>query len=110
MIDTAILDELREQTKWLRLLGLQALRPVVEGVLKTDRQRLAFELTDGGRSIRDVAHEAGLGVTTVARWWQEWLTAGICIEVPGKAGRAEQLTSLSRLGIDVPKRDSGDGE
>jgi len=31
-----VLQELREQTKWLRLLGFQALKPVLKETLKTD--------------------------------------------------------------------------
>ncbi len=102
-IDETILSELREQTKWLRLLGMQALRPLLDGTLQTDKHRLIYELTDGKRTTRDVAAAAAVGVSTVNRLWQDWLAVGVCLEVPGKAGRAEHLTSLARLGIEVPE-------
>lgn len=58
--DDSLLAELREQTKWLRLLGLQALRPLLIEVLVSDKHKLAHELTDGSRSVRDVAKLAGM--------------------------------------------------
>ena len=105
--DEALLSELREQTKWLRLLGLQALRPLLEGSLRSEKHRLVYELTDGKRTTREVAKTAGVGLSTVNRLWQDWLASGVCTEVPGQSGRAEHLSSLTRLGIDVPKAGSG---
>ncbi len=102
-LDDLALAELREQTKWLRLLGLQALRPLLQATLKNEKQRIAYEVTDGKNTVRDVAKTAGLGAGTVSVLWQDWLALGICTEVPGKSGRAQHLAPLSRLGIDVPK-------
>ena len=101
--DDLALAELREQTKWLRLLGLQALRPLLQATLKNEKHRLAYEFTDGNNTVREVAKTAGLGTGTVSVLWQEWLALGICTEVQGKSGRAQHLAPLSRLGIDVPK-------
>jgi hypothetical protein len=101
--DEAVLNELRAQTNWLRLLGLQTLRPLLIQMLTDERQRVAYELTDGKRSGREVGDVAGVAQQTVSRWWGDWLAAGICSEVPGIAGRAQRLASLTSLGIDLPK-------
>ena len=98
-----ILEELRTQTGWLRLLALQTLRPALESALPTDRQKLAYELSDGSRGTRQVAEAVGAGPGTISRWWTEWIALGICSEVPGSAGRARHLASLSALGVPVPK-------
>lgn len=98
-IEEEFLDELREQTRWLRLLGTQALRPLIHEHLKTDRQRVVYELSDGHHSVREISAASGVGTTTVSRWWQEWLAAGICLEVATRAGRAEHLASLAQLGL-----------
>jgi hypothetical protein len=100
--DEAMLEELREQTKWLRLLGLQALRPLLVEVLSSDRHKLAYELSDGSRTVRDIGKLAGIGPGTVSTLWREWIAVGICTESPQRAGRAQHVTPLSRLGIAVP--------
>jgi hypothetical protein len=100
--DDDVIKELREQTKWLRLLGLQALRPLLVEVLSSDKHKLAYELTDGSRTVRDIAQLAGMGSGTVSVLWREWTAVGICTESPQRAGRAQHVTPLSRLGIAVP--------
>ena len=65
-----VLRELREQTKWLRLLGLQALKPILEGALN-DKQKLVYEYSDGARPTREVARLAGVSLGTVSRLWGE---------------------------------------
>jgi hypothetical protein len=94
-----ILDELRRQTSWLRLLGIQTLRPLLDQCLRNERHRLVYEYSDGSRSVRDVARIANVGVATVSRLWGEWLASGICTESPGTTGRAQHLVSLSALGL-----------
>lgn len=99
--DDNILAELREQTKWLRLLGLQALRPLLVEVLSSDKQKLAYELSDGSRTVRDIGKLAGMGPGTVSVLCREWMAVGICTESRQRAGRAQHVTPLSRLGIAV---------
>lgn len=100
-----ILSELRAQTKWLRLLGLQALRPMLVDALRTDKQRAVYECTDGERSIREVAKLAGVGTGSVSRMWTQWIALGICTESQATAGRAQHLASLSQLGLDLPAQE-----
>ncbi len=97
-----VIIELQEQTRWLRLIGLQSLRPILEQVLTTDKQRLVFEFSDGRRAARDVAREAGVGPSTVSRYWTEWIANGICAESPDVPGRARHLASLTSLGFEIP--------
>jgi hypothetical protein len=100
--EEAVLAELRLQTPWLRFLGLQALRPVLGSVLKTDKHKLAYQLSDGRRFSRQVSEGARVGAATVSRWWSEWLATGVCTEDHVATGRAKHLVPLSALGIDLP--------
>jgi hypothetical protein len=100
--DEALLNELRAQTQWLRLLGLQTLRPLLVEILANTKQKFVYEATDGNRTTRQVGEIAGVSPGTVSVWWTKWIAAGICIEAPGSAGRAKHLASLSSLGIEVP--------
>ena len=107
-IDTAVLRELQEQTRWLRLVGMQALRDVLVGMLRTRRQKLVYEYSDGNRTTRDITQLTGAGTGTVSRWWTQWMTAGICFESPNRPGRAQHLASLSTLGIEIPEAEDDD--
>jgi hypothetical protein len=96
-----ILMELREQTKWLRLAGFQVLRSELNRLLRTDKQRAVYELSDGHRTVREVARLAGVGVGSVSRLWSLWIAAGVCSESPSAPGRAQHLAPLSQLGPDA---------
>jgi hypothetical protein len=100
--DSEILAELREQTKWLRLLGFRSLRPLISEVLTSERDRLVYELSDGVRTARELGKVAGVSHPTVLRLWQDWRALGLCVESTKQPGRAEHLVALSRLGISVP--------
>lgn len=110
MDDSQVLKELVEQSKWLRLLGTQALRPMLTQLLTTERDRTIFEYSDGNRGAREVAELASVTHPTVLRLWQEWIAAGVCVEAPGHAGRAQHLIALSSIGVavkdELPQRKS----
>ena len=95
-----LIKELREQTKWLRFLALQALPQLLQQQLHDDRERLAYELTDGRRSTRAIAPNVGVSARTISAWWQRWSAAGIV--TTDETGRATRMISLRALGIDVP--------
>ncbi len=101
-----MMAELRAQTSWLRLLGLQSLRPTLQELLKSDKQKLVYEHSDGSKTTRQVAEAAGTGAGTVSRWWTEWLATGVCVEAAGHPGRAKHLASLSDLGLLMPGKGS----
>lgn len=105
-----VLAELRAQTGWLRLLGLQAFRPLLERTLRTEKHKAVFEYSNGRRSVREVARLTGVGAATVSRLWTEWLAVGICTEARSTPGRAEHLVPLSVLGVTlaVPSLAPGD--
>jgi DNA-binding transcriptional MocR family regulator len=95
-----VLAELKEQTKWLRFLGLRALGPALETVLKSPAERRAYDFSDGSRSTRAVADQVGVSQRTVSNWWQRWASAGI-VETDS-TGRAKHLATLLSAGLEVP--------
>lgn len=99
MLGEQAVAELREQTKWLRFLGLRALGPVLETALRNDRERLAYEMSDG-RSSNAIGAAVGVSGRSILNWWTRWAAVGIAIEQEG--GRIVRLASLSQLGIPVP--------
>lgn len=96
------LRELQEQTRWLRLLGVQQLRPLLQSLLTTPTQRLIYELSDGLRSVRDIGSLAKVGSATVSRLWNQWAAQGVAAASDRYPGRARHLMKLSDLGMEVP--------
>jgi hypothetical protein len=94
-----VLAELKEQTRWLRFLGLRELRPALLSALGSEAERRAYELTDGTRSTRAVADAAGVSQKTISNWWQRWASAGIV--TTDANGRATQLAPLRSAGIEM---------
>jgi hypothetical protein len=99
-----LLAELRAQTPWLRLLGLQALRPMLADTLRTAKQRQVYEPSDGERTTRDIAKAAGVGAGSVSRWWTAWAQLGLMTESPEYPGRWRHLASQTELGMDLAAR------
>ncbi len=96
-----VVIELREQTRWLRLLGLQTMKPLI-AAMTDPSERLAYELSYGERSSRQIAQLVARSQTKVVRWWSSWCATGIASDTGG--GRARRLVSLRDLGIDVPEK------
>lgn len=100
--DGEALEQLREQTRWLRFLGMQQLRPALETTLKSDTHRLVYEMSDGVRTVRQIASLAGVGAATVSRLWGQWSGLGLIVPSTKATGRWRHLISLSDLGLEVP--------
>jgi len=102
---------LRELVAWTRIQALPAVKAALEAELGEDRKRLAFENTDGRRTLRDVAKAARVPASTVQRWWDRWFQLGIVRDSGTRAGRMERICSLRDVGLDVPrtKGDANEG-
>jgi len=93
-----VLAELREQTRWLRFLGLQALSPVLMSALRDERERQAYELSDGSRGTREIGDAVRVSPMTISNWWKRWAAIGIVQQ--DARGRAARIVSISALGLD----------
>jgi len=99
-----LLKELREQTKWLRILALPNLKKTVEENLTTIEQRRMYDLSDGKRSTYDVAKKLlteGIKVshTTVYNYWKRWSALGIVFPSEEYSGRFEKIMDLKDLNL-----------
>jgi hypothetical protein len=105
--DEALLLELRKQTEWLRLLGIQQLRPLLLDTLSSDAHRMVYELSDGTRSVREIASAAGVSAASVSRFWSRWASLGLVVESEQYPGRSKHLMSLTALGLPSPEVTEG---
>lgn len=94
-----LLAELKEQTRWLRFLGLQQIRPLVAQLLRDERERRAYDLSDGSRTTREVAASAGVSNATISRWWTRWVALGLA--TTDDRGRARHMVSLADIGVET---------
>jgi hypothetical protein len=100
---TRIERNLSEQLKWIRLAGMSQLRTVIEQNLKTDDEKLVYELSDGEKSTRDIEKITRVGRTKIGILWKKWYNLGLMersVEYEGK--RMSRSFSLHDVGIEVP--------
>jgi len=74
--------------------------------LRTDIEKLVYELSDGERSTRSIARiitNGGFRIThaTVANMWQRWLILNLVLPTR-RIGRYKKALSLADLGITIP--------
>jgi hypothetical protein len=98
---------LEEIVKWLRFMGMQDARDIVERALryedaeKEHDAKVAYQLTDGENSTYDIADHISYSYQWVSTRQQEWAKLGI-VEKEGPNSPYEHIMSLDKLGIDAP--------
>lgn len=91
-----------EQLKWTKISGMTQLKSIFEQNLRTDDDKLVYELSDGERSIRDIEKITSVGRTKIAALWKKWYKMGIMERSEKYEGkRMKKSFSLSEVGIDV---------
>lgn len=101
-------DPMEEAAKWLRFLGMQEAKSVIDDALtvendaqaEKDRRRV-YELTDGDHSTRDIAAAVGVPDSTVSRWQRKWSKIGI-LRKEGDYSPYEHIIPLEAVGLDCP--------
>lgn len=99
--NTAIL---KEMLKWVRIQGMGQAKAVLNDALKTDKDKMVFEYSNGERGSVEIGKLVGVGTTTVQRYWAKWATLGIVEPVAVKGGtRYKKTFSLETFGIEIPE-------
>lgn len=76
--------------------------------LDTVDKKIAYQLSDGEKSTRDIAKLISASQKSVSNWWQKWFELEL-MEQTEKYGRGRynRLISLTRMGIPVPEISEG---
>ena len=90
---------LAEICMWMRFQNRETLKELLQEVLRSDRDRLIFELTDGVRSATEIAQAAKVSQPRISQLWNSWKPLGIVVELPGTRGRYRHICSLAELGM-----------
>jgi len=102
-----VLDRLDEVIVWLRLQGLPRIRGLLVTEMNTDAKRIAYQMTDGEHSRREVANLAGVSDDSVQNWWERWYQMGLLTGSERYKGRPRRVISLEELGIRSPRPKKG---
>lgn len=99
-------DELRSALDLFTALNRPKLVNQLKEALHDPQRRVAYQLTEEGRSSRAISEamgEVGLETppSTIRLWQQEWIRDGIVRKV--SARKRERVFDLEALGIDIDK-------
>ena len=72
--------------------------------LDTDEKKIAYQLSDGDRSTRNISKQADVHFSTIAKWWNTWYKLDIMEQTEKYRGsRFKRLISLTKMGIPIPE-------
>lgn len=97
-----VADRLDELIAWKRFENLPKLRTTLLSELDSDVKKLAYEMTDGDGSRRDIASALGISDDNVQNWWEKWYELAI-VRPSNVKGRPQHIVSLEDVGIKVPR-------
>ena len=95
--DERLVELMEELVAWTKFAHQEALITVWRKVLADEKHLVAYELTDGTRTQRDVAEGSGLSQPTISALWQRWRRTGLARELPG--GKVRHLARPSDFGM-----------
>lgn len=94
---------MEEQLKWTRLAGMSQLKTIFEQNLKTDQDKLVYDLSDGERSTREIEKIVGVSRTKISALWKKWYRMGLMERSAKYEGkRMARSFSLEDVGMEVP--------
>ena len=107
MSERDLLERLDELIFWTRLSAMPSIRKTVVDNLRTDIDKLVYQLSDGNRSTREIANtirQGGRSIThvTVANMWKKWVILDLVMPTR-RRGRYMRVISLESLGIEIPQ-------
>ena len=92
---------LEKLLKWTKASTRSTIKKIYEDNLKTDTEKLAYELSDG-KGSPEIASVIGIDPKTIRRYWNKWADAGMMEICPKYKRRYCKIFSLGELGIEVP--------
>lgn len=113
-----MIELLEELVKWMKVTSIPKVKELLLGILESPEERVAYQFSNGKKTVREVAKQANVGTGTISRWWKKWEKVAIADSISAPRGkRAKRVFSLQDFGIDVPEltvantdEDSGEEE
>jgi len=94
-----IRDILREILKWTKITSIPKVKELLLEILTTPEEKIAYQSSNGEKTIRELGNLVNKGKDTIAKWWKTWIKAGIAepVSVKGGGKRARMLFPLMIL-------------
>jgi hypothetical protein len=98
-----MIELLEELVKWTKVTSIPNVKKILTAILVKPEEKIAYQASDGKKTIKQVAKRANVATGTVSGWWKKWAKVGI-VEAFSVAGgtRAKRVFSLDDFGIEVP--------
>lgn len=99
-------EHLAEMARWLKILGIQEIRPVIQDSFHYDDgskardAKIAYELTNGENSQRDIEEHIEFTYQWVSDRQKEWAEQGL-VEKSGPNSPYSHIISLTEIGVEV---------
>jgi len=99
-----MIELLEELVKWTKVASIPKVKELLLSILKSPEEMIAYQISDGEKTSREVADVANVSQSSIAKWWKDWIRAGIAESASVQRGeRAKRIFSLDDFGIEVPK-------
>lgn len=101
-------DILRDIRRWLKILGIQEAKSVMDAALSADNPedqeelRTIYYLSDGKHSVRSISEHVSVGRNTVSRRQKSWAKMGL-LEKEHSRAPYKHVISLEEAGLEVPE-------
>ncbi|WP_436906712.1 hypothetical protein [Halosimplex marinum] len=108
MPDDDIIDVLKDIRQWVKVIGLQQSKPVLEDALSDEDEerqrdlRITFHFTNGNNGRRAIAEKISYSRGWVRDRQEEWSNMGL-IERNGSNDQYQHIISLEEAGIEIPE-------
>ena len=98
-----MIELLEELVRWTRVTSFPKVKDLLNGILTSPEEKVAYESSDGEKTSREVAEMANVSQFTISKWWKAWIKAGIAESISVQRGeRAKRIFSLDDFGVEVP--------
>ena len=79
MSNESMENTLNQILHWINLCGKDYLINKIkkDNLIKNEKELIAYQNSDGERSIRDLVKLAGISRATIQNLWKQWVMAGI---------------------------------
>jgi len=99
---------LREILIWTKANAYQNVELLLRRALPDEKSRIAYQLTDGSRKVKEIQSAASIGSATIARLFDRCVAMGLMEEV--EPGKRHRLFDLDHFDMMPRSLEAGDDE
>lgn len=96
--EASVLNTLNELLKWIKASSYSNVESLLRNALPDSKSRLAYQLTDGTKSVKELLASAKIGQATLYTLYKRCTSMGLMEELPnGKRKRSFDLADFGLL-------------